>query len=66
MRMIAGLEEVTEGEISIDGKRINELDPKDRDVAMVFSPTPCTRTWTLSRTSGFPLKVRKVGFRDAP
>ena len=36
MRMIAGLEEVTEGEIIIDGKKINALEPKDRDVAMVF------------------------------
>ncbi len=36
MRMIAGLEEVTEGEVIIDGKTVNELEPKDRDVAMVF------------------------------
>ena len=36
MRMIAGLEEVTEGDIFVDGKRVNDLDPKDRDVAMVF------------------------------
>ena len=36
MRMIAGLEDATEGDILIDGKRINDLEPKDRDVAMVF------------------------------
>ena len=36
MRMIAGLEDVTEGEILIDGKVINDLEPKDRDVSMVF------------------------------
>ncbi|MBT4998828.1 MAG: ABC transporter ATP-binding protein, partial [Oceanospirillaceae bacterium] len=36
MRMIAGLEDATEGEIIIDGQVVNELDPKDRDVAMVF------------------------------
>ena len=36
MRMIAGLEEATEGDILIDGVRINDLDPKDRNVAMVF------------------------------
>ena len=36
MRMIAGLEDVTEGEITIDGRVVNDLDPKDRDVAMVF------------------------------
>ncbi|MBT8416529.1 MAG: ATP-binding cassette domain-containing protein, partial [Silicimonas sp.] len=36
MRMIAGLEEATDGDILIDGKRVNDLDPKDRDIAMVF------------------------------
>ena len=34
--MVAGLEDATEGDILIDGKRVNELEPKDRDVAMVF------------------------------
>ena len=38
MRMIAGLEDVTEGEIIVDGKVVNDLDPKDRDIAMVFQP----------------------------
>ena len=36
MRMIAGLEDATEGDIVIGGNRVNDLDPKDRDVAMVF------------------------------
>ena len=36
MRMIAGLETASGGDIFVDGKRINDLDPKDRDVAMVF------------------------------
>lgn len=36
LRMVAGLEEITEGELFIDGKLVNELDPKDRDIAMVF------------------------------
>ena len=36
MRMIAGLEDATEGDILIDGKAVNDLQPKDRDVAMVF------------------------------
>lgn len=36
MRMIAGLEDATEGEIVIDGQVVNDLEPKDRDVAMVF------------------------------
>ncbi|MBC8159174.1 MAG: ATP-binding cassette domain-containing protein, partial [Alphaproteobacteria bacterium] len=36
LRMIAGLEDITEGEISTDGRVVNELAPKDRDIAMVF------------------------------
>ena len=36
LRMLAGLEEITGGEISIDGKVVNDLDSKDRDIAMVF------------------------------
>ncbi|MEK9979725.1 MAG: ABC transporter ATP-binding protein, partial [Paracoccaceae bacterium] len=36
MRMIAGLEDATDGDIFIDGARVNDLEPKDRDVAMVF------------------------------
>ena len=36
MRMIAGLEDATEGDILINGRKVNDLEPKDRDVAMVF------------------------------
>ena len=36
MRMIAGLEDASSGDIFIDGRRVNDLEPKDRDVAMVF------------------------------
>ena len=36
LRMVAGLEDITEGEISIGKKRVNEVAPKDRDIAMVF------------------------------
>ena len=36
MRMIAGLEEITDGEVEIDGRIVNDLEPKDRDIAMVF------------------------------
>ncbi len=60
MRMIAGLEEVTEGEISIDGKRVNELDPKDRDVAMVFQSYALYPNMDAFENIRFPLKVRKV------
>ena len=37
LRMIAGLEDISEGHLTIDGKRMNELSPRDRDIAMVFS-----------------------------
>ena len=36
LRMVAGLEDITEGDINLDGKLINEVDPSERDVAMVF------------------------------
>ena len=44
MRMIAGLEDATAGDILIDGKKVNDLEPKDRDVAMVFQATRFTPT----------------------
>jgi multiple sugar transport system ATP-binding protein len=44
LNMIAGLEDITEGELRIGGRVVNDLAPKDRDIAMVFSPTPCIPT----------------------
>ncbi len=60
MRMIAGLEEVTEGEIIIDGNTVNELEPKDRDVAMVFQSYALYPNMNVYENIRFPLKVRKV------
>ena len=60
MRMIAGLEDVTEGEIMIDGKRVNNLEPKDRDVAMVFQSYALYPNMSVYENIRFPLKVRKV------
>ena len=60
MRMIAGLEEVTEGDILIDGKRVNDLDPKDRDVAMVFQSYALYPNLDVYENIRFPLKVRKI------
>jgi multiple sugar transport system ATP-binding protein len=60
MRMIAGLEEITEGDIIVDGKRINELDPKDRDVAMVFQSYALYPNLDVYENIRFPLKVRKI------
>ena len=42
--MIAGLEEISRGEIAIGGRVVSNVPPKDRDIAMVFQNTPCTRT----------------------
>ena len=60
MRMIAGLEDVTEGEVVVDGKVINDLEPKDRDVAMVFQSYALYPNMNVYENIRFPLKVRKV------
>ncbi len=60
MRMIAGLEDATEGEIVIDGRVVNDLDPKDRDVAMVFQSYGLYPNMNVYENIRFPLKVRKV------
>ncbi|SNR69170.1 ABC transporter ATP-binding protein [Paracoccus sediminis] len=60
MRMIAGLEEATEGDIVIGGRRVNDLDPKDRDIAMVFQSYALYPNMTVYENIRFPLKIRKV------
>ena len=60
MRMIAGLEDGTEGEIWIDNTLVNKLDPKDRDVAMVFQSYALYPNMTVFENIRFPLKVRKI------
>lgn len=60
MRMIAGLEDATDGEILIDGKVINDLEPKDRDVAMVFQSYALYPNMNVYENIRFPLKVRGV------
>ncbi|WP_439141952.1 ABC transporter ATP-binding protein [Pseudooctadecabacter sp.] len=60
MRMIAGLEDVTEGDILVDGKRINDLDPKDRDCAMVFQSYALYPNLDVYENIRFPLRMRKV------
>ena len=60
MRMIAGLEDPTEGEIVIDGKVVNDLEPKDRDVAMVFQSYALYPNMNVFDNIRFPLKVRGV------
>ena len=60
MRMIAGLENVTSGEVLIDGNVVNNLEPKDRDVAMVFQSYALYPNMTVYENIRFPLKVRKI------
>jgi len=60
MRMIAGLEDPTDGEIRIGDRVVNDLEPKDRDVAMVFQNYGLYPNMTIYENIRFPLKVRKV------
>lgn len=60
MRMIAGLEDATEGEILIGDRVVNDLEPKDRDVAMVFQSYGLYPHLNVFENIRFPLKVRKV------
>jgi multiple sugar transport system ATP-binding protein len=60
LRMIAGLEEVSGGTIEIGGRRVNELAPKDRDIAMVFQSYALYPHMTVRENLEFGLKMRKV------
>ncbi|KQZ01631.1 sugar ABC transporter ATP-binding protein [Pseudolabrys sp. Root1462] len=59
LRMIAGLEEITGGEITIDGSVVNDLPPKDRDIAMVFQNYALYPHMTVAENMSFGLKLRK-------
>jgi multiple sugar transport system ATP-binding protein len=60
LRMVAGLEEVSEGEIRVDGRLVNDIDPSDRDIAMVFQMYALYPHMTVAENIGFPLKIAKV------
>jgi multiple sugar transport system ATP-binding protein len=60
LNMIAGLETVTEGEIQIGGKRVNDLPPKDRDIAMVFQSYALYPSMSVRENIAFGLSLRKV------
>ncbi|MEO8387204.1 sn-glycerol-3-phosphate ABC transporter ATP-binding protein UgpC [Polaromonas sp.] len=60
LRMLAGLEEISGGEMSIDGKVINNLDSKDRDIAMVFQSYALYPHMTVRDNMAFSLKLRKA------
>ncbi len=60
LRMIAGLEEISEGELYIDGKLMNDVVPKDRDIAMVFQSYALYPHMTVFDNMAFALKLRKT------
>lgn len=60
LRMVAGLEDITEGELYIDGKLVNDVAPKDRDIAMVFQNYALYPHMTVYDNMAFALKLRKV------
>ena len=60
LRMGAGLEDISEGDLLIDGKRMNDVEPKDRDIAMVFQNYALYPHMTVAENMAFALKLRKV------
>ena len=60
LRMIAGLEEITAGIISIAGREVNDVEPKDRDIAMVFQSYALYPHMSVRQNLGFGLKMRKM------
>lgn len=64
LRMIAGLEEITEGELYIDGNIVNHIAPKDRDLAMVFQNYALYPHMTIYKNLAFALSLRKLPAKD--
>src|SRR5574344_894501 len=64
LRMIAGLEEISSGELYIDGKIVNEVPPKDRDIAMVFQNYALYPHMTVYENMAFALKLRKYSKQE--
>src|SRR5574344_1496984 len=60
LRMVAGLEEITSGALSIDGRDVTRVPPKDRDIAMVFQNYALYPHMTVYKNMAFGLKLRKV------
>ena len=60
LRMVAGLEEITRGEVCIDGRVVNDVQPRDRDIAMVFQNYALYPHKTVRGNMEYPLKLRKT------
>ena len=64
LRMIAGLEEISSGDLFIDNKRVNDVSPKDRDIAMVFQNYALYPHMTVYDNMAFGLKLRKFNVEE--
>ena len=60
LRMIAGLEDITEGTIKIGGRIVNDLKPKDRDISMVFQNYALYPNYTIFKNIAFPLTLKRI------
>ena len=60
LRMVAGLEDISKGELFIDNRLVNDVEPKDRDIAMVFQSYALYPHMTVRQNMEFPLKLRKM------
>lgn len=60
LRMLAGLEDITSGELTIDGKIVNDVEPQDRGISMVFQSYALYPHMTVEDNMGFSLKMRKI------
>ena len=60
LRMIAGLEDITSGQLYIDDKLVNDVEPKNRDIAMVFQNYALYPHMTVYENMAFPLKIKKM------
>ena len=60
LRMIAGLEDISSGELYIDDKKVNDIPPKDRDIAMVFQSYALYPHMSVYKNMAFALKLKKM------
>ena len=60
LRMVAGLEDITAGRVSIGGRVVNKVPPKDRDIAMIFQNYALYPHMTAAKNMGFALRMRKL------
>ena len=64
LRMVAGLEEISSGDLIINGKKVNNVAPKDRDIAMVFQNYALYAHMTVYHNMAFSLTIRKIALHD--